>query len=214
MFMWTVTLTVQGKNNDDMICLRCENQEFVRKEKALIEQEFKGELLKVKSPALACSKCGWITVGLDQLDDLRRRTADAYRDKHGLLTGDQIRRYRKLLGKSQREFAAFLRVGEASVKRWETWLVQEKGSDELIRTKCENELCQRLQHQVTTTVWVSFQYVKSTHHKSHATSVLAAGGKPSVHGAWLKPSAPDKLREKSQPELANRAANEELALAA
>jgi hypothetical protein len=49
----------------------------------------------------------------------------------------QIKAIRKLLGKNQREFAAFLGVGEASVKRWETWLVQEKSSDQLIRIKCD-----------------------------------------------------------------------------
>jgi hypothetical protein len=37
---------------------------------------------------------------------------------------------------TQRQFAEFLRVGEASVKRWETWLVQDASSDELIRVKC------------------------------------------------------------------------------
>jgi len=120
-----------------MICLRCDNEEFVPKQDAVIEQELKGEAFHVQTPALACSKCGWITVDAQTTEELRRRTADAYRKKHGLLTSVQIKALRKMLGMNQPEFAAFLGVGEASVKRWETWLVQEKSSDQLIRMKCD-----------------------------------------------------------------------------
>jgi putative zinc finger/helix-turn-helix YgiT family protein len=128
-----------------MNCLRCDCEQFDIKSDAVIEQEFKGELLKVTTPAMVCSKCGWTTVAPDELDELRKNTADAYRLKHGLLTSVQIKAFRKLLNKSQREFAAFLEVGEASVKRWETWLVQEKGNDRLIRMKCETALAGLLQ---------------------------------------------------------------------
>jgi hypothetical protein len=37
---------------------------------------------------------------------------------------------------SQEEFAAYLSVGVASVKRWELGKVQEKSTDDLIRIKC------------------------------------------------------------------------------
>ena len=73
------------------------------------------------------------TIALDQGDELRRRTADAYRRNHRLLTTEQIKAIRRVMGMSQRQFAEFLRVGEASVKRWETWQVQDASSDELIR---------------------------------------------------------------------------------
>jgi putative zinc finger/helix-turn-helix YgiT family protein len=119
-----------------MICLRCDSEDFAEVHEAEIEQEFKGELLKVKSPALMCSMCGWVTVDPAQVDELRRRTADAYRVKHGLLTSEDIKIMRKALGKTQRDFAAFLGVGEASVKRWETWMVQDKSNDRLMRLKC------------------------------------------------------------------------------
>jgi putative zinc finger/helix-turn-helix YgiT family protein/prevent-host-death family protein len=119
-----------------MFCTRCGSEEFTPKPDAVLEQEFKGEALKVASPAMACTKCGSLALADGQLDELRRRTADAYRRKHSLLTSAQIKAIREALGKTQREFAAFLRVGEASVKRWETWLVQDASSDELIRVKC------------------------------------------------------------------------------
>jgi HTH-type transcriptional regulator/antitoxin MqsA len=118
-----------------MICLNCDSERFSAGE-AEVKQEFRGEALTVKTPVMICQTCGWQTVGNDQIDELRRRTADTYRKAHNLLTSAQIRAMREALGKTQSQFAGFLRVGEASVKRWETWLVQDAGNDELIRVKC------------------------------------------------------------------------------
>ena len=38
---------------------------------------------------------------------------------------------------SQSSFARYLNVGEASIKRWETYYVQDTGQDEHIRLKCD-----------------------------------------------------------------------------
>lgn len=197
-----------------MNCLRCDSHEFTRQENAVIEQEFKGEQLTVKAPAMVCTKCGWVTVGLDQLDELRRRTADAYREKHGLLTSEQIRNYRKSLKMNQLDFAAFLRVGDASVKRWETWQVQESSSDELIRAKCEMELLKRHSLQATMSVWISGFYVKATHHASHAASVVGAQANPAAHCGWPESENQVKREHTSASAASTCVANEELALAA
>jgi putative zinc finger/helix-turn-helix YgiT family protein len=160
-----------------MICLNCDNEHFAAGE-AEVKQEFKGETLMVKSHVMLCQSCGWQTVGNDQIDELRKRTADTYRKKHGLLTTAQIRAMREALGMNQPEFADFLRVGVASVKRWETWLVQEAGNDELIRVKCvlakKAEIIKRvtnvlLQHATTATPSTDWQEV------AHQTQSLLAG---------------------------------------
>jgi aspartate carbamoyltransferase regulatory subunit len=62
-----------------MICLRCDNENFMTAPDAVIEQNFKGKTFQVQSPALKCSKCGWITLDANQVDELCKRTADAYR---------------------------------------------------------------------------------------------------------------------------------------
>lgn len=131
-----------GVKEDDMICLKCDCEKFEVGE-AGVRQEFRGENLTVRTPVMVCQNCGWQTVGKGQLDELRKRTADAYRQKHNLLMSTQIHAHREALGMSQREFAKALGVGEASVKRWETWLVQEKSSDELIRMKVAQLLEER-----------------------------------------------------------------------
>jgi putative zinc finger/helix-turn-helix YgiT family protein len=122
-----------------MICLECDNEELVETPDVEIEQEFRGESFKVRTAAQRCPMCGWVSVTLGQVDELRRLTADAYRKRHGLLTSEEIRGIRQSMGKSQCGFARFLGVGEASVKRWESWQVQDKSNDELMRLKCEEK---------------------------------------------------------------------------
>jgi putative zinc finger/helix-turn-helix YgiT family protein len=119
-----------------MICFKCNGEEFAV-QTAVIRQEFRGEQLDVNTPVRVCQTCGWQTLGPGQTDELRKRTADAFRQQHGLLTSAEIVSRRKSLAMSQREFADFLRVGEASVKRWETWQVQDESNDELIRIKSD-----------------------------------------------------------------------------
>lgn len=108
-----------------------------------MEQEFRGEKLFVKTPVMECKKCGWHFLTDDQADNLVQRTVDRYREKHGLLTSDQIKGYRMRLGLSQCEFAERLSVGEASLKRWETCHVQDKSSDALIRLKAKELIRER-----------------------------------------------------------------------
>jgi len=119
-----------------MICLKCDNEDFAPNPNAEIEQEFRGETFKVVSPVMECEHCGWQVLAEGQMDELGRRTSDAFRKRHNLLTSVEIKELRMSLNMSQRQFAEFLRVGEASVKRWENWKVQDASSDELIRLKC------------------------------------------------------------------------------
>jgi putative zinc finger/helix-turn-helix YgiT family protein len=166
-----------------MICLRCDNETFVAKPDAVIEQQFKGETLHVQTPGLACSKCGWVTVDAAQADELRRRTADAYRKQHGLLTSDAIRALRQLLSMNQRDFAAFVGVGEASVKRWETWLVQEKSSDELIRLKCDSRIREELAQKPTVPAWFCVH-----HHEAAANAPYGGTTQKEVLAETATPS--------------------------
>lgn len=127
------------KTAHKLVCLRCDRTEFAPAEGA-VPQEFRGETLTVRAPVMRCAHCGWETLAPGQLDTLRQRTADAFREKHGLLTGGEIRRRREAMAMSQRDFATYLEVGPASVPRWETWQVQEPVYDALIRRKTEMAL--------------------------------------------------------------------------
>lgn len=119
-----------------MKCVECKSEKF-KEEKARFHPTIKDEQVDVVVEAMVCVKCGHSMMNDVQMDELRRAAADVYRVKHGLLTSKDIRGYRERLEMSQREFAKYLGVGEASIKRWETAFIQDDSQDALIRLKCD-----------------------------------------------------------------------------
>lgn len=80
---------------------------------------------------LQCAHCK--TVMLD--DDANRKLSDALRSAAGLLAPAEIRRFREWLGLTQRDLAAYLRIAESTLSRWETGAqIQQRGMDTLLRT--------------------------------------------------------------------------------
>jgi putative zinc finger/helix-turn-helix YgiT family protein len=115
----------------------------LKRQRGHLPGEVKGETFVVSTPALVCPGCGYATVDGTDMPEYMRRVGDAYRAKHGLLTSDEIRQRRKRLGMSQAEFADYLRVGVASLKRWEMGKVQDESSDELIRLRTDETEARR-----------------------------------------------------------------------
>ncbi len=119
-----------------MKCLKCNNTEFSTK-KIRFTPELKGETLEVLLPAYVCKECGETLMDSKQMNALRKAAADEYKSNYGLLTSQEIVALRENLGMSQAEFARYLKVGEASIKRWETYYIQDEGQDEHIRLKSD-----------------------------------------------------------------------------
>lgn len=93
--------------------------------------------MPVRTEAMVCNRCGFQVLTDEQSDAYTIASADAYREKHNLLTTKELKEIRKRLGMSFRAFATYLKVGEASPKRWEAGLVQDAAMDELIRVKTD-----------------------------------------------------------------------------
>lgn len=119
-----------------MKCPSCEKEEFETKNMRFTP-EVKGEAVEIVTPASVCAHCHAPLMDGAQMNELRRRAADKYRALHGLLTSEEILKFRHALGMSQVAFANYLKVGEASVKRWETYYVQDPVQDEHMRLKCD-----------------------------------------------------------------------------
>ena len=115
-----------------MNCIYCHGK-LKLVEDALIRQEIKGEMVEVRSPTYECPKCNRQVLRGKQRNELRRRTADAYRRRHGLLTSAQIGECRLMLGLPREQFAVCLRASVVRVRRWETWQVQGPDEDRRIR---------------------------------------------------------------------------------
>lgn len=86
---------------------------------------------------LKCVDCGNEMSSPEMMKLNLVASADAYRKASGLLTAAEIVAYRSSLGMSQNEYAEYLGVGIASVKRWETGFIQDKAADNLIRAKSD-----------------------------------------------------------------------------
>jgi putative zinc finger/helix-turn-helix YgiT family protein len=164
---------------ENMLCLKCKNERFAEKF-VDVPQTFRGDEFAVNAPSMVCMECGWATMTDAQADKLCVLTADEFRRRHGLLTSAEIVACRKARGMSQRKFAAFIGVGEASVKRWETGNVQERIYDDRIRQKCAD--ARRLTHWAKLRAKAGSIYIKAFHVTTTA-DVVAARGVALTHSA-------------------------------
>lgn len=119
-----------------MKCLNCDCEKFESKN-VRFTPEIKGELVEVIVPSFVCIDCQTPLMDGQEMNKLRKCAADKYRKQHQLLTSEDIINYRASIGMSQAAFANYLKVGEASIKRWETYYVQDVVQDDHIRLKCD-----------------------------------------------------------------------------
>lgn len=95
--------------------------------------------VEVTAQCYVCNECGMPDMDNNQMNVFRRAAADTYRENNNLYTSQQIIQFRENLGLSQQLFAEYLGVGQASVKRWETYYVQDVSQNQLIQIKCDIE---------------------------------------------------------------------------
>jgi len=93
---------------------------------------FRGMEVPLVTKAYVCTECGLEAGTVASAGVVQRTIANAYRKKAGLLTGTEIRDLRKERGLTQKQLADLLKVGVASIKRWETGLIQSKAMDHVL----------------------------------------------------------------------------------
>jgi putative zinc finger/helix-turn-helix YgiT family protein len=121
---------------NEMNCFKCGKGSLIPKMLDITGYRH-GEEFTVLVNGLQCTACGLKTIDNEHSGDFTRAVSDAYRQRHGLLTGVQIREARTRLGMSQDKFAQYLKVGPASVHRWENGKVQDEALNELILVKTD-----------------------------------------------------------------------------
>lgn len=109
---------------------------MIRK-KARKSVDFKGIDVAVEVERFVCPDCGMEAGTIESAGAVQRAVAEAYRSQTGLLTGQQIRALRKQKGLTQKGLADLMNVGIASIKRWETGLIQSKAMDHALRIHLE-----------------------------------------------------------------------------
>lgn len=106
--------------------------------------------MSIVGDALVCPNCEFKTIPAAKMGEFALRVADAYREKHGLLTSSQIRDRRLDLGMSQQQFAKYLGVGSSSIKRWELGCIQDKAMSDLILLKTDPRIAEANLAEVVT----------------------------------------------------------------
>ncbi len=117
-----------------MTCFQC-GKGSLRERVTVVRGRVRGEEISIPFRARECRQCGFQAIAAKDMAAYGLALADAYRQKHGLLTSKELKETRSRLGLSQRAFADYLKVGVASVKRWEGGLIQDEAMDHLIRLK-------------------------------------------------------------------------------
>lgn len=119
-----------------MKCCKCSG-EFFEQRIVRFTPTIKKEIVEIIVPSNICLACNSPLLSTEQVNFFRKAAVDKFRESHGLLTSKDIIALREIFGLSQRAFAEYLGVGEASIKRWETYYVQDASQDDHIRLKCD-----------------------------------------------------------------------------
>ncbi|RPI76049.1 MAG: DUF4065 domain-containing protein [Desulfobacteraceae bacterium] len=108
---------------------------------SLKETKFRGIDITLPVETYVCPECGFEAATIESTGAIQTALADAYRAKKGLLTGEEIKSMRKARGLSQQDLAKLMAIGIASIKRWETGLIQSKSMDRVLRSHFLEPIC-------------------------------------------------------------------------
>lgn len=101
------------------------------------EKTYRGVDITYTVEALVCPECGLEGGTVRSAAAAQRAIADAYREKVGLLSSQEIKSLRKNNGLTQQRLANIMNVGIASIKRWETGVIQSKSMDHALRMQLQ-----------------------------------------------------------------------------
>jgi len=101
---------------------------------------FKGVDISYTVDAFVCPACGLEVGTVKSAGRVQRAIADTYRSKVGILTSREIKSLRKTKGLTQQKLAEAMNVGIASIKRWETGMIQTRSMDRALRMQLQHDI--------------------------------------------------------------------------
>lgn len=125
--------TRRGRVLPNDACPRCGT--MMKEGRGRLMLPINGEEITVPSAShLKCPKCGEIVLRFQEAKRLHEDGSEIYRQKHGLLSADEIRAIRERFDLNQADLARLLRLGANTVSRWESGRnVQTAAMDMLLR---------------------------------------------------------------------------------
>ena len=114
-------------------CPNCEIETEQRYIDKVEEINIRGELIPVHLKYYQCERCGedyeLPRPDYDPLDTAYRE----YRNRKGLVQPEALKKFRKALGLTQKEFSQILGIGIATLNRYENGALQSEAHDQIIR---------------------------------------------------------------------------------
>lgn len=125
-----------------MKCIKCGYAMEPEAPRALVA-EVRGKQVQVQIAAPQCSNCKRVVLNAKSRRAYRRSAADAYRRDHSLLTTHELDQLRRSLGMTWKQFADYVPVGTATLKRWMGGEIQSESMDMLVRLKADFNFIQK-----------------------------------------------------------------------
>ena len=125
--------------NTISVCPKCNGRVALTQTDKTVQ--LRGEDLDLQFEEYACEDCQTRVGTIGQASIIQNLIADAYREKVGLLTGEEIRKKREELGISQKKLAEMAGIGIASIKRWENGIIQTKSMDAALKLAFRGKEC-------------------------------------------------------------------------
>lgn len=119
-----------------MKCIKCGHPvepEALR----VVDAELKGERVSVTLNVPQCGNCGRVVILGKHSRAYHRAVSEAYRRKMGLVTIEEIDGLRRNLRMTWPEFASYVAVGIATIKRWKRGEIQTQALDRLVRLQAD-----------------------------------------------------------------------------
>ena len=120
------------RDNKLKMCDLC-GEEHLEIKKRIVETELKGEAIEYESEYAYCPDLDENILIENMLDKNLNRMRNAYRRKVNLLTSDELVDLRSGLGMSQKNMGIILGMGEATIGRIESKVIQDRTTDDTIR---------------------------------------------------------------------------------
>jgi len=124
---------VKVLKREEKLCLICMQEHVVDIVKVTDTELFKGEEVSFMAIYEYCSNADEILETEEMIKKNSLAMKDAYREKAGLLTSEEIEKIREKYGLSQKDFSVILDWGRSTVTRYENHQVQDRAHDDVLR---------------------------------------------------------------------------------
>lgn len=123
---------------DKFFCEVCKEKVSYSIRKDAIK-EYKGQIVNVEENIAVCNKCGTDIFIPDIENDNLNRLYDKYRKLTGLISGEEIIKFREEYSLSQRELVAILGWGKMTINRYENGAIASKSHSDILKDIIKNE---------------------------------------------------------------------------